>query len=31
MVTMFSCKDLEVAGEVESHPGLGEPGETMGM
>ena len=28
---MFGCKDLEVAGEVESHPRVGEPGATMGM
>ena len=28
---MFGCKDVEVAGEVESHLGVGEPGATMGM
>ena len=31
MVTMLGCKDVEVAGEVELHPGVGEPGATMGM
>ena len=28
---MIGCKDLEVAGEVESHPGVGEPGATVGV
>ena len=31
MVTSFGSNDRGVAGEVESHPGAGEPRETMGM
>ena len=31
MVTSFGCNDIGVPGEVESHPGVGEPGATMGM